>query len=199
MAKPGQVTSIRKSLKVSEPAPEWSIREWTDGKAHTLAALRGRVVVIDFWSIGCTPCRKITLPVMNRLHPRFANKDVSFVNIHSAGVEMHVVKELLALQHWDFLVGLAQGDSETESTTNQRYGVRGFPTVVIVDRQGRVAFHSGDDDKERIMAAMKATAEEIGLPWPVERDATQEEAIQRLQRLHEHWMTKEIEKALAKE
>jgi hypothetical protein len=48
------------------------------------------------------------------------------------------------------------------------------------------------------MAKRKTLAEEAGLPWPIEKDASEAETIQRLRRFHEHWMTKKIEAALGK-
>jgi thiol-disulfide isomerase/thioredoxin len=186
--------------KIGDVAPEWSIREWSDGKDRTLASLLGRVVIIDFWWLGCAPCRQITLPVENTLRARFANQ-VEFVHIHPAGEEMHLIKELLGVEKWNLLAGSDNGKSATESETLNRYGVRGFPTEIIVDRQGRIAYHSGagSDDREEQAAAMKALAEAIGLPWPIEKDADQAEISRRLRKLHEHSMTREIEKILAKQ
>ena len=113
---------------------------------------------------------------------------------------MHLIKELLTVEHWDYLVGLDDGASATQSVTLDRYGVRGFPTLVIIDRQGRVVLNSADrESPEQVATAMKATAEEIGLPWPVEKDADQEEIGRRLRRYHEYMMTREITKALVKE
>jgi len=124
---------------------------------------------------------------------------VTFIHIHPAEVEFHLVKEFLAAQHWNYLVGLDRGDREAESRTKIAYGVRGYPTMIIVDKQGRVAFNSDARSEEEKTAAMKATAAEIGLPWPPEKDADHDELLRRLQRFHEHWMSKEIERALARE
>jgi thiol-disulfide isomerase/thioredoxin len=185
--------------KVGDQAPEWTIREWTDGQQHTLASLRGRIVVVDFWSLGCTPCRQVTLPVENELRRKFAS-DVTFIHLHHAGTEPLLLKELLAVQHWDLLVGVDAGASPFDSETFSRYGVTGYPTEVIIDRQGLIVYHSGEgrDNKEKSAAVMQATAEAIGLPWPIEKDADQDEIVRRLRRFHEYFLTKEIEKALKK-
>jgi thiol-disulfide isomerase/thioredoxin len=185
--------------RLGEAAPEWTIREWTDGKERTLASLRGRVVVLDFWSLGCTPCLQVTMPVENELQHIFA-QDVTFIYIHPADTEIHLLRELLQAKQWNLLVGLDQGASHADSQTLKRYGVSGYPTEVIIDRDGCIAYHSneGRDDKEQRTAKMKATAEEIGLPWPIEKDADQQEIARRLRRYHTHWLTKEIEKVLGK-
>lgn len=186
-------------LAVGEMAPQWSIRQWIDDNERTLAALEGRVVVIGFWDWGCGPCRKITMPVESRLAPKYA-KDVTFIYIHPATDEPHLVKEIIQKEGWNLVVGIDEGTGPTDSVTLKRYGVAGFPTEFIVDRNGRVV-DNGDlgATAEEKLAKMRVLAEEAELPWPLEKDASEEETIRRMQRFHEHWMTKRIEAALAKE
>jgi len=182
-------------LELSRPAPEWNIEQWTDGKQHTLAELRGKVVVIEFWDYGCKPCREITLPVSQILQARYT--DVAFVHINPAGSQPHLVKELLKLQGWSFVVGFDKGTKSTDGETLKRYGVTGYSTIMILDREGRVVMNSAlPGDKAQDEAYRKAIAAAAGLPWPVEKDASQEELIRRQRRFHEQWMTTEIEKAL---
>jgi thiol-disulfide isomerase/thioredoxin len=183
-------------LPIGAAAPEWSIAEWTDGKQHALADLRGKIVVIEFWDYGCKPCREITLPVSNILQAKY--KDVAFVHINPAGSKQHLIKELLALESWSFVVGFDKGMRETDGETLKAYGVNGFSTIVILDRLGRVlensAIHLSKDQEE---ARSKAIAVATGLPWPIDKDASQEEVIRRFRRFHEHLMTTLIEQALA--
>jgi thiol-disulfide isomerase/thioredoxin len=185
------------AVKLGEMAPEWNVRAWSDGRSRNLAALRGKVVVIDFWALGCAPCRQVCLPVENRLQDKYGD-EVVFITIHPAGTEMHLLKELIDAQGWKLLVGLDDGPNESGSHTLQRYGVRGFPTEVIIDRGGRVLHNSADrPEKDEVARRMQATAEEIGLPWPIEKDADQEEIARRLRRFHEHWLGRQIDKALS--
>jgi hypothetical protein len=46
------------------------------------------------------------------------------------------------------------------------------------------------------MAKMKALAEEIGIPWPIDKDVSEDEAFARLEKMQIYWLSKEIEKAL---
>jgi thiol-disulfide isomerase/thioredoxin len=184
-------------LQVGQPAPEWAIDGWSDGQSRTLASLRGRVVVIGFWSLGCVPCRQITLPVENRLRAKMAN-DVVFVHFHPAGTEPALIQELLSVQKWDLLVGFDRGASAADSETFNRYFARGYPTEVIIDRQGRIAYSPGEHvrDRQQREAAGRAAAEKLGLPWPLNEDADEDEFIRRLQIFHEHFLMTEIAKAL---
>jgi thiol-disulfide isomerase/thioredoxin len=184
-------------LAVGEMAPDWSVRQWNDGNERTLADLKGRVVVIGFWDWGCGPCRKITMPVESRLALKYA-KDVTFIHIHPATDEPHLVQEIIQKEGWNLIMGIDNGTGSTDSVTLKRYGVGGFPTEFIVDRQGRVVDNGdlGATGEERL-AKMRVLAEEAKLPWPLEKDASEEETIRRMKLFHEFWMTKRIEAALA--
>jgi thiol-disulfide isomerase/thioredoxin len=188
-----------KRLAVGKSAPEWNVREWTDGKTHSLAAHRGKVVVLEFWDMGCGQCKAITMPVSNAMQPKFA-KDVVFVHIHPATEDVNIVREWLTAQRWNMIAGFDAGTGPTDSETLKRYGVDGFPAIFIVDRKGRVV-DNGENaaTQEAEMAKRKALAEEAGLPWPLDKDASDEEHLRRLRLFHEHWMTKKIQAALGSE
>jgi thiol-disulfide isomerase/thioredoxin len=188
---------VHNPIKKNEEAPPWGISEWTDGKEHVLADFRGQVVVIEFWGVWCGPCVN-SIPVMKKLHEKFAGQ-AAFVGIHTAGTDMSQVKKLLALKEWNVLVGLDKGPEITKGETVGLYRVRGFPTVMVVDKRGGIAFNSDEitGDQAKVMEKMKAFAEEIGIPWPIDKGASEDEIHARLERMQEHMFTKEIEQALA--
>ena len=104
---------------------------------------------------------------------------------------------MLDLNKWNFLVGFdkLQGAG---GETHERYGTRG-DTTVILDREGKVLLNSelrGDRAAEE--AKSKAIAAAAGLPWPLQKDASEEELIRRNRRYYEQWIGSEIEKALEK-
>ncbi len=72
--------------------------------------------------------------------------------------------------------------------TAERYGVKGYPTLVLIDRQGKLAFHTGIAAKEGV-AAMKALGKTMGLD-----ESTMTEAD--FYRLWEVFFSREIEKVL---
>ena len=79
-------------------------------------------------------------------------------------------------------------DNSRNGVTADRYGVRGYPSLVMIDRRGNVAFHSGIGTKEGV-AAMKALGKEMGL-----EESTMTEAD--FHRLWEAFFGREIEKIL---
>ncbi len=124
-----------------EIAPEWKVTAWTDGESRKLADYRGQVVVIDFWGTWCNPCRQL-VPVLKRLQEKYAAKGVVFLAIHTAGTEMRAVKKDLEEEDWSIPTGLDRGESIESGETVSRFGVIGYPTIVVVGRDGRVVFNS---------------------------------------------------------
>jgi thiol-disulfide isomerase/thioredoxin len=193
-----QALARPKPVKAGVQAPEWNVSGWTDGKERKLSDLRGQVVFVDFWGLWCGPCMQ-AVPAVKELHDKFKTQ-VVFIGIHTAGTDISQVRKVLDLKDWHVPVGLDAGPQITKGETVHRFGVRGFPTWVIVDRQGRIAFNSiADDsigDEGKVMAKMKALAEEMKLPWPIDKDATDDEVETRLHRMQVYMLSKEIEKAL---
>jgi thiol-disulfide isomerase/thioredoxin len=185
------------ALAAGTPAPEWEIAEWTDGKDRKLSDYRGKVVVLDFWGVWCGPCIH-AIPAMKELHSRFKDRDVVFLGVHTAGTDMALVKRLLKQQDWDYLVGLDTGDDIVTGETVRRFAVQGYPNVIVVDRNGTIAFNSGEvpKDREVYMREMEALAQSAGLPWPLDQDATEEELIERMTKLQVAMYGRKIDEAL---
>lgn len=195
---PPPTQSERKpALAVGTAAPEWTILEWTDGKDRKLSDFRGKVVVLDFWGVWCGPCIH-AIPAMKELHDRYQDRDVVFLGIHTAGTDMTVVKRLLKQQEWETVVGLDAGDDIVTGETVQRYAIQVYPSVVVVNRDGTVGFNSGDVPKDRalFMREMETLAKSAGLPWPIDKDAPEEEVKERMTRLQVVMFSRAIDKAL---
>lgn len=105
-----------------------------DGKPVTLEQYRGKVVVVTFWASWCTYCLK-ELPVLDALQRHAGSLlQVVAVNVKDTPedyrVMMRQMKSYTLLQSRDADGGIAD-----------RYDVKGYPSLWIVDRQGRVAAH----------------------------------------------------------
>jgi thiol-disulfide isomerase/thioredoxin len=189
-----------KLLKAGEEAPEWTVTEWTDGKTHKLSDFRGKVVVLEFWGVWCSPCIN-GIPAIKQLQKKYRNKDVVFIGMHTAGTDMSQIRSLLELKEWNMLTAIEEGTDQTDSATSTRYGVRGYPTTVIIDRHGRISQNSSDDnsigDQEKVMAKAEALAKEAGLPWPIGEDWPEEKVKDWSVQMTKYSLSKEIEKALA--
>ena len=112
-------------------APEFTL-ERLDGKGDlTLASLRGKTVVLNFWASWCGPCKDET-PLLQQASKRWEGKDVVFVGVD--------VKDFRG----DARAFLARygvtypNVYDGKGSTVGRYGVTGFPETYFVDAEGRV-------------------------------------------------------------
>jgi thiol-disulfide isomerase/thioredoxin len=186
------------AVKPGEKAPEWSIGQWTDGKDRELSDFRGKVVLLDFWGVWCSGCVQ-AIPALKKVHEKFGNQ-VVFISIHTPGTEMSQVKKLLVLKNWDVPVGLDKGVDVADGETAKRYGIYGFPSFIVIDKQGKIAFNEeaeeGAHDKDKVMAKAEALAKEAGVPWPIDKNVSEDEALARLEKMQVYMLSKEIEKSL---
>ncbi|MFC1758561.1 hypothetical protein ACFL2H_07305 [Planctomycetota bacterium] len=82
--------------------------------------------------------------------------------------------------------------------TIQRYAIQGYPSVLVIDRNGIIKFNSGDvpKDREVFMRDMEEMAKSAGLPWPLDKDATEEETMGRMTKLQVVMFGRMIDEAL---
>lgn len=141
---------------IGRPAPELnSIKAWKNGGPTTLADLRGKVVILDFWGYWCGPCIH-SMPHLMELHDRHKDKGLVIVAVHDDSVEsIEKMDALLANareQVWEgrdlpFLIALDGGREmpipggegrEARGATTAAYGIQSFPTAILIDRAGNV-------------------------------------------------------------
>ena len=110
------------------PAPPLSV-PLVDGGAIDLAELRGRVVMVDFWSSWCPPCIE-EAQVLAATYPLYADRSVVFVGVAIWDVESEVNRYIAR-----FGVTYPNGiDAQGKVAIN--YGVRGVPEKFFIDRNG---------------------------------------------------------------
>lgn len=101
-----------------------------DGKEIRLASLRGKVVVLNFWAIGCAPC-VVEMPGLNSLVGKYRGKDVVF--LAPTPDNRKDLKRFLSRKPFEYVV-IPEGDALIRS-----FGVSAYPTHVIVDAEGSIA------------------------------------------------------------
>lgn len=100
-----------------------------DGRVVTLPALRGRVVMVDFWASWCAPCRQ-EAPILAEVYLEYADQPVEFVGVNIWDRSEDAVNFLEA-----FEVSYPNGEDEMGTITID-YGVRGIPEKFFIDRDG---------------------------------------------------------------
>jgi len=125
-------------------APELTGRGWlnTGGADLTLADLRGRVVVLDFWTFCCVNCLHV-LDELRPLEEKYADSLV-IIGVHSPKFEHEADPDALAAAVERYSVHHPVLD-DPELVTWQAYTARAWPTLVVVDPEGYiVASMSGE-------------------------------------------------------
>jgi len=126
-----------------------------------LADLRGKVVLLDFWTSGCINCIHI-LPNLHRLHEAFPNQ-LQIIGVHTPKfpAEKDLDRLALAVQRLGIDHPVV---SDPDYAIWQSFAVDAWPTLVFIDPQGRVvARHAGEFDYDRVHAFI---ARLIGRPTP---------------------------------
>ena len=122
------IKPVERMPQAGARAPGFSVQA-LGGRNFELASLRGKVVVLNFWFIGCAPCRA-EIPELNRLVLEYADKDVIFIAVATDGeAELCVF-----LKEVPFNYHVVPGGGEVLG----RYGYAGFPRHVVIDKAGVV-------------------------------------------------------------
>ncbi|MBT3879869.1 MAG: TlpA family protein disulfide reductase [Candidatus Scalindua sp.] len=128
-------------------APEWVISEWINSNGLTLAGLRGKVVVIDFFQLWCPGCNKFSGPLMDKWNSKFSDrKDIQLVGIHTVfeGHSQQTPKRLrqyVKEKNITYPVGVDDHVSSQRSPeTMILYHTHGTPEMAIIDKKGKIRF-----------------------------------------------------------
>jgi thiol-disulfide isomerase/thioredoxin len=144
----GWALSIEPGKKAGQMAPELPQTLRTlDGGKISLGALRGQVVLVHFWTFGCGNCEHM-VPSYNAWAARWPALHVIGVHTPETDGERDVarLRETVKQRHISWRVVL-----DDDEIAWSAFGVRAWPTVFVIDRDGRIAgAFVGDDRPEDI-------------------------------------------------
>jgi hypothetical protein len=130
-----------------EKPPELQVTRWLDTMDPlTIGGLRGKVVALIAFQMLCPGCVGHALPQMRRLARQFSPDQVAVVGLHTV-FEHHEAMapdSLVAFVHeyrWGFPIGIDVPDGAGIPRTMAAYKMRGTPTLLLFDRQGRLRRH----------------------------------------------------------
>lgn len=150
--------SVEYKSSESATAPELAAGEWINSEPLKLADLRGRVVMIEFWTFACYNCRN-TLPFVKSWDDRYRAKGLTVIGVHSP--EFDEERKIENLRREVSSLGIHYPVvTDTDYQTWKAYGVEGWPTVFLLDKQGRIRWrHVGEgnyDEAERLIQKLLA-------------------------------------------
>jgi thiol-disulfide isomerase/thioredoxin len=156
-------------LPVLGRAPELvGVEPWLntpDGEPLRLAALRDRVLLLEFWTFACVNCQR-TLPFLRRMHDRY-RPDLTVIGVHSPEFpferSVQNVERAVREQGLEYPIGL-----DNDFVAWDAYGNRFWPTLYLIDRAGQIRYaHIGEGDYGHTETAIRTLlAEAVGPASP---------------------------------
>jgi thiol-disulfide isomerase/thioredoxin len=150
---------------IGQEAPEISVKEWIIGGPTTLAGLRGRVVLLEFWATWCKPCQEM-FPKLQKLYEKEAGRGLEIIaltrhylayrgTVEAMSDEVQLMRRMVTENAVTFPVGVAE-DERLQGI----YGANGLPTVVLIDRRSLVRYAGPGADDPLFNEALQTCLEE---------------------------------------
>ena len=143
----GEPLEPNRSIAIeSSTAPEFTgIGHWINSAPLTMAQLRGKVVLVEFWTYDCINCIHV-LPHVKQWHERYKDQGLVVVGVHTPeyGHERILGNLEKAVKRFDIAYPVAQ-DNEYE--TWNAFGNRYWPALYLIDGNGKIVYrHYGEGD-----------------------------------------------------
>lgn len=139
----------------AQQAPEFtSIQEWINSEPLKLQQLRGKVVLVDFWTYSCINCIR-TQPYLNAWYDTYHNQGLEIIGIHAPEFAFERVPDNVkrAVQQAGIKYPVAlDNDFATWNAYHNQY----WPAKYLIDQQGRIRyFHAGEGDYDGFESAIR--------------------------------------------
>jgi len=124
--------------RVGVPAPEITNLVWLNSEPKRMADLRGKVVLVEFWTFGCYNCRNVE-PYVKDWHRKYADKGLFVIGVHSPEFDyerdLENVKRHIRKNDIRYAVPI-----DNDFSTWDRYGNRYWPAFYLIDKQGIIRY-----------------------------------------------------------
>jgi len=142
-----------------QPAPEvQDIVAWKNSDPVELSMFEGKYVLLEFWGSWCGPCLRL-MPELIELHEQHADNGLVIIGIHiDSGEGIDTAAELddklqsvrtelwggkdipfpIAFVRDQKVTGSSRNDDDARTPLSAAYGIVGYPTSVLIDREGRI-------------------------------------------------------------
>jgi len=146
--------------EVGKPAPAFTL-PGSDGKDHSLADSKGKVVVLEWTNPECPYVVKFYKPgEMQKLQKEITGKDVVWyrINSNAPGKQGSQTPEQLAAYDKSHNVAATASLADPESKVAREYGAKTTPHIFVINAEGTLVYAGGIDDKPTAKSGDIATA-----------------------------------------
>lgn len=132
------------AVKTGGDAPEFTgIDQWLNSAPLTMQQLKGKVVLVDFWTYSCINCAN-TLPYVKSWYDKYRQQGLVVIGVHTPEYpyERSTDNVRTALKRFDIRYPVAQ---DNRYATWDAYGNRYWPAAYLFDKNGKLAYtHFGE-------------------------------------------------------
>ena len=141
---------------IGMPAPDIANQTWLNSAPLHLKELKGKVVLVEFWTFGCYNCRNVE-PYVKQWHRTYADRGLVVIGVHSPEFsherEIENVRRYLTEHDVRFAVPI-----DNDFSTWNKYGNRYWPAMYLIDKRGVIRHvrigEGGYEDTERLIQAL---------------------------------------------
>ena len=159
---------------IGDCAPEFQgTQEWINSDPLTMESLRGKVVLIDFWTYTCVNCIR-TLPFLREWHDRYSDEGLVIVGVHTPEFEFEKIYQNVVDATIDEGVAWPVVQ-DNEFSVWRSYSNRYWPAKYLIDQTGEIRFtHFGEgkyaETEEWIRTLLMETGATANLTLPLPED-----------------------------
>jgi len=148
------VLLVSGSSPAAATAPEITAETWLNSEPLSMPELRGKVVLVEFWTYGCYNCKNVE-PYLQRWHNRYADQGLVILAVHSPEFDyeskLDNVRRYIADNGIDYAVPV-----DNDFSTWRAFGNRAWPTFYLIDKRGEVVYsHIGEGAYEKTEATIR--------------------------------------------
>ena len=144
-----------------------AIRGWLNSNPLTIATMKGKVVLVDFWTYTCVNCLR-TIPYLKRWHEKYADKGLVIIGVHTPefGFEGEFENVEGAVKRLGIKYPVAL---DSDMRTWRAFDNDNWPAEYLIDKEGYVAYlHFGEGGYTETERAIQ---EQLGISVPEEKEA----------------------------
>ena len=142
--------STKKSDLVGKVSPEFHLKSM-ENRTLDFAELKGKLILLDFWTTWCAPCRK-DMPVLEKIYNEQKGEGLLVIGVNG-NEEREVVEKFLQTEHISYPIVLP-GSTDLLP----RLEISAFPTYVLIGSDGKIAGHQIGSQGEQALYDLLARA-----------------------------------------